>query len=45
MDDCKDQLMTQLVFTILVKDRVHLARLMRGVRRIRGVMLILRDRS
>jgi len=45
MDDCKDQLMTQLVFTILIEDRVHLARLMRSVRRVRGVTLILRDRS
>ncbi|MEO6919233.1 MAG: bifunctional (p)ppGpp synthetase/guanosine-3',5'-bis(diphosphate) 3'-pyrophosphohydrolase [Collimonas sp.] len=45
MDDDKDQLMTQLVFTIQVEDRVHLARLMRNVRRIRGVTRILRDRS
>jgi GTP pyrophosphokinase len=45
MNDCKDQLMTQLVFTILVEDRVHLARLMRNVRRVRGVTLIFRDRS
>ncbi|AMP05310.1 relA/SpoT family protein [Collimonas pratensis] len=45
MDDDKDQLMTQLVFTIQVEDRVHLARLMRNVRRIRGVTRILRDRN
>jgi GTP pyrophosphokinase len=45
MDDDKDQLMTQLIFTIQVEDRVHLARLMRNVRRIRGVTRILRDRS
>jgi len=45
MDDDKDQMMTQLVFTIQVEDRVHLARLMRNVRRIRGVTRILRDRS
>jgi GTP diphosphokinase / guanosine-3',5'-bis(diphosphate) 3'-diphosphatase len=45
MDDDKDQLMTQLVFTIQVGDRVHLARLMRNVRRIRGVTRILRDRN
>jgi len=45
MDDDKDQLMTQLIFTIQVEDRVHLAKLMRNVRRIRGVTRILRDRS
>ncbi|SFB37060.1 GTP pyrophosphokinase [Collimonas sp. OK607] len=45
MDDDKDQLMTQLIFTIQVEDRVHLARLMRNVRRIRGVTRILRDRN
>ncbi|WP_395825377.1 RelA/SpoT family protein [Collimonas sp.] len=45
MDDDKDQMMTQLIFTIQVEDRVHLARLMRNVRRIRGVTRILRDRS
>jgi GTP pyrophosphokinase len=45
MDDDKDQLMTQLIFTIQVEDRVHLARLMRNVRRIRGVTRILRDRT
>ncbi|WP_061540403.1 RelA/SpoT family protein [Collimonas fungivorans] len=45
MDDDKDQLMTQLIFTIQVEDRIHLARLMRNVRRIRGVTRILRDRS
>ncbi|MFC5473700.1 RelA/SpoT family protein [Paraherbaspirillum soli] len=45
MDDDKDQMMTQLIFTIQVEDRVHLARLLRNVRRIRGVTRILRDRS
>ncbi|WP_211466933.1 RelA/SpoT family protein [Collimonas silvisoli] len=45
MDDDKDQLMTQLIFTIQVEDRVHLARLMRNVRRVRGVTRILRDRG
>ena len=45
MDDDKDQMMTQLIFTIQVEDRVHLARLMRSVRRIRSVTRIMRDRS
>ena len=45
MDDDKDLMMTQLVFTIQIEDRVHLARLMRNVRRIHGVTRILRDRS
>lgn len=45
MDDDNDQSMTQLNFTIQVEDRVHLARLMRNVRQIRGVTRILRDRS
>ncbi|MGS0743184.1 RelA/SpoT family protein [Glaciimonas sp. GG7] len=45
MDDDKDLMMTQLIFTIQVKDRVHLARLLRNVRRIQGVTRILRDRS
>ncbi|PUA18476.1 bifunctional (p)ppGpp synthetase/guanosine-3',5'-bis(diphosphate) 3'-pyrophosphohydrolase [Glaciimonas sp. PCH181] len=45
MDDDKDLMMTQLIFTIQVEDRVHLARLLRNVRRIHGVTRILRDRS
>jgi guanosine-3',5'-bis(diphosphate) 3'-pyrophosphohydrolase len=46
MDDDKDhQLMTQLRFTVQVEDRIHLARLMRNVRRIPGVTRILRERS
>ena len=45
MDDDKDQLMTQLIFTLQIQDRVHLARLLRNVRRISGVTRILRDRS
>ncbi|MQQ99311.1 RelA/SpoT family protein [Glaciimonas soli] len=45
MDDDKDQMMTQLIFTIQIQDRVHLARLLRNVRRIHGVTRILRDRS
>lgn len=45
MDDDKDQMMTQLIFTIQIEDRVHLARLLRNVRRVHGVTRILRDRS
>ncbi|MBC7488750.1 MAG: bifunctional (p)ppGpp synthetase/guanosine-3',5'-bis(diphosphate) 3'-pyrophosphohydrolase, partial [Glaciimonas sp.] len=45
MDDDKDVMMTQLIFTIQVEDRVHLARLLRNVRRIHGVTRILRDRN
>jgi GTP pyrophosphokinase len=45
MDDDKDQLLTQLRFTVQVEDRVHLARLMRNVRRIPGVTRLLRERS
>ena len=44
MDQDPDQLMTQLRFTVQVEDRVHLARLMRNIRRIGGVTRILRDR-
>ena len=45
MDDDKDHLMKQLRFTVQVEDRVHLARVMRNVRRIPGVARILRERS
>ncbi|HEY8605555.1 MAG TPA: bifunctional (p)ppGpp synthetase/guanosine-3',5'-bis(diphosphate) 3'-pyrophosphohydrolase [Noviherbaspirillum sp.] len=45
MDDDRDHLMKQLRFTIQVEDRVHLARLMRNVRRIPGVARILRERA
>jgi GTP pyrophosphokinase len=45
MDDDKDQLLTQLRFTVQVEDRIHLARLMRNVRRIPGVTRLLRERS
>jgi guanosine-3',5'-bis(diphosphate) 3'-pyrophosphohydrolase len=45
MDDNKDHLMQQLSFTVQVEDRIHLARLMRNVRRIPRVARILRDRS
>ncbi|WP_151638368.1 RelA/SpoT family protein [Noviherbaspirillum aerium] len=45
MDDDRDHLMKQLRFTIQVEDRIHLARLMRNVRRIPGVARIVRERS
>ena len=45
MEDDKDQLLTQLRFTVQVEDRVHLARLMRNVRRIPGVTRLLRERN
>jgi GTP pyrophosphokinase len=45
MDDDLEQSMKQLRFTIQVEDRVHLARLMRNLRRIPGVARILRERS
>ena len=37
--------LTELRFTVQVEDRVHLARLMRNVRRVRGVERILRDKG
>ncbi len=37
--------LTELRFTVQVENRVHLARLMRNVRRVRGVERILRDRG
>jgi GTP diphosphokinase / guanosine-3',5'-bis(diphosphate) 3'-diphosphatase len=45
MDDDTDQLMMQLRFTVQVEDRIHLARLMRNVRRIPAVARILRERG
>jgi len=45
MEDDKDQLLTQLRFTVQIEDRVHLARLMRNVRRIPGVTRLLRERN
>jgi guanosine-3',5'-bis(diphosphate) 3'-pyrophosphohydrolase len=45
MDQSKeDLLMTQMRFTVQVEDRIHLARLMRNVRRIPGVARIMRLR-
>ena len=45
MDEDKEHMLTQLRFTIQVKDRVHLAGLLRNVRRIAGVTRILRERG
>jgi GTP pyrophosphokinase len=45
MDDDKEQIMSQLRFTIQIEDRIHLARLMRNVRSIPSVARILRERS
>jgi GTP pyrophosphokinase len=45
MDEDKEHVLHQLRFTIQVKDRVHLAALLRNVRRVAGVNRILRERS
>jgi len=45
MDDDKDPMMTQIIFTIQVENRIHLARLIRNVRSISAVARILRDRG
>ncbi|MBV7535893.1 bifunctional (p)ppGpp synthetase/guanosine-3',5'-bis(diphosphate) 3'-pyrophosphohydrolase [Duganella sp. sic0402] len=45
MDEDKDNVLHQLRFTVQVKDRVHLAGLLRNVRRVAGVNRILRERS
>jgi guanosine-3',5'-bis(diphosphate) 3'-pyrophosphohydrolase len=45
MDDDHDGGMTQFRFTVQVEDRVHLARLMRNVRTVKGVARILRERG
>jgi len=45
MDEDKDNLMTQLHFTVQVEDRVHLARLMRNLRSISGVTRLLREKG
>ena len=41
----RDDPLTELRFTVQVEDRVHLARLMRNVRRVPGVERILRDKG
>jgi GTP pyrophosphokinase len=43
--DEDDQNMTQLRFTIQVKDRVHLAHLIRNLRRVAGVNRVERERE
>jgi GTP pyrophosphokinase len=45
MDEDKEHVLHQLRFTIQVKDRVHLAGLLRNVRRVTGVNRIIRERS
>ncbi len=45
MDEDKEHVLHQLRFTVQVKDRVHLAGLLRNVRRVTGVNRILRERS
>ena len=45
MDEGHASLLTELSFTIQVEGRVHLARLMRNVRRVHGVARILRERT
>ena len=45
MDEDDEHLMTQLRFTIQVKDRVHLAQLIRNLRRVVGVNRVERERS
>jgi GTP pyrophosphokinase len=43
MDEYKEHSMTQLRFTIQVKDRVHLAHLIRNLRRVPGVNRVERE--
>ena len=45
MEETHDGPMTELKFTVQVEDRVHLARLMRNVKRVKGVERILRERG
>jgi GTP pyrophosphokinase len=45
MDEDDEHLMTQLRFTIQVKDRVHLAHLIRNLRRVAGVNRVERERT
>ena len=45
MDEDDEHVMTQLRFTIQVKDRVHLAHLIRNLRRVTGVNRVERERS
>jgi guanosine-3',5'-bis(diphosphate) 3'-pyrophosphohydrolase len=43
MEEDRENVMTQLRFTVQVEDRVHLARLMRSVRNVEGVTRLVRD--
>jgi len=45
MDEDEDGMMTQLRFTIQVQDRVHLAQLIRNLRRVAGVNRVERERA
>jgi guanosine-3',5'-bis(diphosphate) 3'-pyrophosphohydrolase len=45
MDEDDEHVMTQLRFTIQVKDRVHLAHLIRNLRRVAGVTRVERERA
>jgi guanosine-3',5'-bis(diphosphate) 3'-pyrophosphohydrolase len=45
MDEDEEHVMTQLRFTIQVKDRVHLAHLIRNLRAVSGVTRVERERS
>ena len=45
MDEDEEHVMTQLRFTIQVKDRVHLAHLIRNLRGVAGVTRVERDRN
>ena len=45
MDEDKEHTMTQLRFTIQIKDRVHLAQLIRNLRGVEGVERVERERS
>ncbi|WP_338849889.1 bifunctional (p)ppGpp synthetase/guanosine-3',5'-bis(diphosphate) 3'-pyrophosphohydrolase [Massilia sp. W12] len=45
MEEDKEHGMTELRFTIQVTDRVHLARLIRNVRKVEGVTRVLRERG
>jgi guanosine-3',5'-bis(diphosphate) 3'-pyrophosphohydrolase len=45
MDEDEEHVMTQLRFTIQVSDRVHLAHLIRNLRRVTGVTRVERERN
>jgi guanosine-3',5'-bis(diphosphate) 3'-pyrophosphohydrolase len=45
MDEGRSSPFTELRFTVQVEDRIHLARLIRNVKRVKGVERILRERA